>query len=116
MTQLDWGAVSPEQLIEALETIPKLVAYAWRQSGDGTWHRDDVLECGVAYGALVTRREKDGKWRSGPGNEYWSDTAEEAKALYDARLREHGWILTDVPSPIARGEEWSTEQKRWVKR
>lgn len=96
-----WKTLAPEDLAAALRTIPKLVAYAWRQSDDGTWSRGDVVEFGVADAARVYRNE-DGTWR-GPVRRIDGKfvgfkrfpSAEEAKVAYDKHLVDGGWILVD---------------------
>lgn len=108
---IDWSALTPHEVAQALRTIPTKVAYAWRVDGDGDWIRDDVQEYGCARAAMVSL-QIDGTW-SGPPTTYIEKdphghesrhgkyehrypTAEAAKTAYDAYLRHEGWLIDET--------------------
>lgn len=68
-----------------------LIAHPWREH-EGIWVRDDCVEQGVAYAAMVSP-DGAGRWPGG--------SAEQAMAASDAWLRQRGWQLiesADVPN------------------
>lgn len=98
---VDWSKLTPEEIALALRTIPKLVAYAWKQDSDGNWLREDCEEYGCARGAMVIKNADSLTWIRGKtwstftGVQSYFDTAEEAMQATDAYLKANGWILID---------------------
>ena len=103
------------QIPEGLESMPRLIAYAWRKDNDG-YCRDDYVELGVAFATSCHPTDSgqwEGPWQEGTPRESYS-TVEAAMAAHDESLRARGWILTDVVSPIALGKVWDDATRSWV--
>ncbi len=94
--KIDWAAMRPEDVAEALRTIP-FVAYAWKKLPDDDWVRVNARP-GVEDDPFVVRITLIGRrWSVEPANisggvHYYLKDAKEA---CDAWLEEHGWVLVD---------------------
>jgi hypothetical protein len=108
--KIDWSKLTPREVACALRTIPKLVAYAWKQDSDGNWLREDCEEYGCARGASVYRRLDNPHNPPGPPMDFcgppydpqtgekdpFFSNVEDAKAAYDRWLVANGWLLDDT--------------------
>lgn len=74
-----------------------LIAHPWREDADGNWVRDDCVEQGVAFAAIVTQTLDGSQWcgpESGPyGDGPFYPTAKDAKLAFDIWLMQHKWYL-----------------------
>jgi hypothetical protein len=68
------------------------IGHPWRFDDDlEAWVRDDCVECGCAFAAMVT--DLGGDWHANMSSPKVYGTPDEAMAAYDKWLLSKGWTL-----------------------